>query len=493
MNNAAPKTYQVSELVREVKKILEQGFKRSVLVEGEISNFSTPSSGHWYFTLKDDQAQMRCIMFRNQNSKLAFKLEDGLQVIARCRLSIYETRGDFQSIVAHLDVAGDGALRLAFEQLFNKLQAEGLFAEERKKAIPTFPTHIGLIASETSASVRDALTVLRRRYPAAKITLMPTSTQGNQAPKKLVKALRQAQQFNAEHSEEPLEVLLVIRGGGSLEDLKAFNDERVARAIAACPIAIISGIGHEPDFTIADYVADQRAPTPSAAAELAAPQQWEWLTYFQQQQANLTRIIYRSLERRGERVQQNKKRLRDPVQYLQNYQQRMDDLSLRSKMALQAKLNHKSTVLERLNHRIRATSPAPALQALGLHLQQLKTSIHSSMGNQIKASRQQLATSIAELNVLSPLGTLNRGYALAASNGNILTQVRQAAPKQQIDIYLSDGRLNCQVIGIGTKSRLGDLNAGLKVDLTPKAQAIPDQPAPVKAGSGQQALFDAED
>ena len=491
MNNTSPKTYQVSELIREVKKILEKGFEKSVLVEGEISNFSTPSSGHWYFTLKDDRAQMRCIMFRNQNSKLSFRPERGLQVIARCRLSIYETRGDFQSVVEHLDVAGDGALQLAFEQLFNKLEVEGLFAKERKKTIPAFPAHIGLIASATSAAVRDALTVLSRRYPAAKITLVPTSTQGNKAPKELIKALQQAQQFNEDHPAGPLEVLLVIRGGGSLEDLKAFNDEQVARAIAACPIAIISGVGHEPDYTIADYVADQRAPTPSAAAELASPQQWKWLADFQEQQANLTRTIYRSLEQRGDRVRQNKMRLRDPVQYLQNCQQRIDDLSLRSKMALQAKLNYKSTDLERLSNRVRAASPMPVLQALGLHLQHLKTSIRSSVNHQIKTNRQQLATSIAGLNALSPLGTLSRGYALAISGGNILTQVRQATPRQKIDVYLSDGRLNCQVINIHAESRSDGLGAGLDVGSTlkPKTQTPPDQPAPAKTSSGQQTLF----
>jgi exodeoxyribonuclease VII large subunit len=263
--------YSVSRLNREARVLLERGFG-TLWLEAEISNFSRPSSGHWYFCLKDAAAQVRCAMFRQRNMLCAFTARDGQKVLVRARIGLYEPRGEFQLIVDHLEDAGLGALQRQFEELRARLAAEGLFATARKRPLPTLPKRIGVITSPTGAAVRDILHVLARRFPAVAVLIYPVAVQGAQAPAELVAALKTAA------ARQECDVLILARGGGSLEDLWAFNDEKLARAIVASPIPVISGVGHEVDFTIADFAADVRAPTPSAAAELVVPDAEEWLT-----------------------------------------------------------------------------------------------------------------------------------------------------------------------------------------------------------------------
>src|SRR5690606_35272474 len=263
----------VSQLNRRAKQLLETHLPL-LWVEGELSNVSQPSSGHWYFTLKDDQAQVRCAMFRNRNMLVRFKPQQGQQVLVRARVSLYEGRGDYQLIAEHMEEAGTGALQRAFEALKAKLGAEGLFDEARKRPIPTLPRHIGVITSPTGAAIRDVLTVLERRFPSIPVTVIPVAVQGKESAPQIVRALELANRCGL------FDVLLLTRGGGSLEDLWSFNEEAVARAVAASQLPVVCAVGHEVDFSIADFVADLRAPTPSAAAELMTPDGEDWLETF---------------------------------------------------------------------------------------------------------------------------------------------------------------------------------------------------------------------
>src|SRR6202522_4096960 len=287
--------YSVSRLNREVRILLERGFG-SLWLEAEISNFARPSSGHWYFSLKDAAAQVRCAMFRQRNMLCSFAARDGQKVLVRARVGLYEPRGEYQLIVDHMEDAGLGALKRQFEELSAKLSQEGLFAAERKRPLPGLPRRIGVITSPTGAAVRDILHVLARRFPAAAVLIYPVPVQGAQAAAEITAALELAGR------RAECDVLILARGGGSLEDLWAFNDERLARAIVASPIPVITGIGHEVDFTIADFAADVRAPTPSAAAELVVPDAEEWLKSLQRLGLRLRRGMRQRLDGHDERL-----------------------------------------------------------------------------------------------------------------------------------------------------------------------------------------------
>ncbi|MEW5972932.1 MAG: exodeoxyribonuclease VII large subunit, partial [Pseudomonadota bacterium] len=287
-----PSPLTVSSLVREIRALLEGNFPL-VLVEGEISNLARPGSGHLYFTLKDAGAQLRCAMFRNRASLLRFRPQDGAHVLVRARITVYEPRGDLQLVVEHIEEAGLGALQRAFEQLKHRLAAEGLFEATRKRPLPALPHRIGIITSPSGAAVRDVLHVLERRFPMIPLRVYPTSVQGAGAADEIVAALRRA------NEDGDCDVLLLVRGGGSLEDLWPFNEERVARAIAASQLPVISGVGHETDFTIADFVADARAPTPSAAASLAVPDALAVADQLRALEGRLLRRMQDGLDRRA--------------------------------------------------------------------------------------------------------------------------------------------------------------------------------------------------
>lgn len=439
--------YTVSELNRQVKTLLEQSFPQ-LWIEGELSNLSRPRSGHWYFTLKDATAQVRCAMFRSRNALVGFQPTDGQQVLVRARIGLYEPRGDYQLIVEYLEEAGDGALRRAFEALKKRLQAEGLFDAGRKRALPAAPRSIGVITSPTGAALRDILSVLRRRYSLGRVLIYGVPVQGVQAAPAIVEALGTA----ARRSE--CDVLILARGGGSLEDLWAFNEEAVARAVAACPIPVVSGVGHEIDFTIADFVADARAPTPSAAAELVSPNLFDWLARAQQ-------FEQRAIQRQRSRLQETQNQLarimarldrQHPGRRLEQAMQRLDELDARLRRSAQRHLGTAAARLEAAGNRLHASSPQRRLDALDQHLRHLDLRLRACATQTLERRQNRLQLATRTLNALSPLSTLERGYAIATLEGVVLRDAAQAAAGDQVDLRLHRGRLITRVTEGGKPS-----------------------------------------
>jgi exodeoxyribonuclease VII large subunit len=339
--------YSVSRLNKEVRLLLESGLPL-LWLEGELSNFAAPASGHWYFSLKDSTAQVRCAMWRQRNTQVRFKPKDGMAVLVRARVGLYEPRGEYQLLVEHLEEAGEGALKREFEKLKARLAAEGLFALERKRPLPAVPRRIGVVSSPTGAAIHDILRVLRARFPAAAVLLYPTAVQGAAAVPEIVRAIEAASRRNE------CDVLIVARGGGSLEDLWCFNDERVARAIAACRIPTVSGVGHEVDVTIADFVADVRAPTPSAAALATVPDKRGWLDTLRQLEQRFAGAMGRALRAQRLVVGALAQRLQisHPGAKLVQHAQRLDDLEQRMRLALRASVGARQQRLEVLSTRL---------------------------------------------------------------------------------------------------------------------------------------------
>lgn len=429
----------VSQLNRRAKQLLETHLPL-LWVEGELSNVSHPSSGHWYFTLKDDQAQVRCAMFRNRNMLVRFKPQQGQQVLLRARVSLYEGRGDYQLIAEHMEEAGAGALQRAYEELKAKLAAEGLFAEETKQAIPSLPRHIGVITSPTGAAIRDILSVLARRFPAIPVTVLPVAVQGKEAAPQIVKAIDMANRAGL------FDVLVVTRGGGSLEDLWPFNEEIVARAIYASALPIVSAVGHEVDFTIADFVADLRAPTPSAAAELITPDGEEWLETFISYEVMLEDAIARRLAHVQQKLEWLRSRLRHPGERLQQQMQRLDGLEIRFQRALRQQLERKHTQLQSLVLRQKPLQPGKRLQQLQLELAQTFKHLHNLTLQQLQNHRQHLGEAVRVLQTLSPLNTLERGYAITCDlQGKVIRHSEDVRAGEEITTRLSKGKLLCRV------------------------------------------------
>ncbi|MGR9114472.1 MAG: exodeoxyribonuclease VII large subunit [Gammaproteobacteria bacterium] len=436
------KVYTVSQLNRESKRLLNEHFP-SIQVEGEISNLSTPSSGHIYFSLKDASAQIRCAMFRNQHRRLRFTPENGLQVVAQAQVTLYEPRGDYQLVVESLEQSGDGALRRAFEDLKLKLSKQGLFDPSHKKPIPTLPACIGIITSPTGAAISDVLTVLKRRFPAIPVILYPVAVQGEQAKYDLVKALATANIL------KQCDVVILGRGGGSLEDLWAFNEEIVARAIFASDIPIITGIGHEIDFSIADFVADLRAPTPSAAAEHAVPDQREWLNRFQALELKLQQQIKRLHSQKIQTLAWLNKRLQQqhPGQKLTRNAQRLDELELRLVRAIRNRLRHARITLDNRSAKLRQQSPTTRINALSVQQQHLQRRLQSALAHKLERLNQQLLQASQTLHAVSPLATLNRGYALVSDpeTGTIIRSTDQLGKGDIILTRLAQGRFTSQI------------------------------------------------
>ena len=435
--------YSVSRLNREVRVLLERGFG-SLWLEAEISNFARPSSGHWYFSLKDAGAQVRCAMFRQRNMLCAFIAKDGQKVLVRARIGLYEPRGEYQLIVDHMEDAGLGALKRQFEELSARLSQEGLFAAERKRPLPGLPRRIGIVTSPTGAAVRDILHVLARRFRAAAVLIYPVPVQGAQAAAEIVAALETAGRRGE------CDVLILARGGGSLEDLWAFNDERLCRAIVASPIPIVTGIGHEIDFTIADFAADVRAPTPSAAAELAVPDAEEWLNSFVRVGARLQRGLRRRLDDRRERLRWLAGRLgqTSPALRLSAQAQRLDELEQCLVRALRRRLQEHRERLRWLTGRAALVSPSSRLAAQSQRLENLNLQLGRAMRQAIGSRRERLLPLIRTLNAVSPLATLERGYAIVSiEGGEILRNAADAKPGTLIDARLAQGRLRARVEG----------------------------------------------
>ncbi len=349
--------FTVSRLNKEARGMLEQGFGL-IWLEGEISNFTHHGSGHMYFSLKDDKAQVSCAMFRGQNRGLGFRPAMGMQVLVRAKVSIYEARGNYQLIVESMEEAGEGRLQREFERLRKKLLDAGLFAAESKQPLPAAPRKIGIVTSPTGAAVRDILHVLKRRFPVAQVLIYPVVVQGDAAAGQIVRALALAEAHGS------CDLLILARGGGSLEDLWAFNEEAVAQAIFKCPIPVISGVGHEIDFTIADFVADVRAPTPSAAAEIAVPDQREWLNALARYLDRLGHLAQRYLSAKREKTGWLEKRLAQahPGQLLNQRGQKLDELGLRLRRAVQDKLGRLHQRLDPLARALQAIGPQATLE-----------------------------------------------------------------------------------------------------------------------------------
>ena len=435
----------VSQLNRATSRLLSEHFL-SVLVEGELSNLSIPSSGHFYFTLKDATAQVRCAMFRTQQRRLTFKPENGRQVIIKAQVSLYEPRGDYQLIVEHIEEAGDGVLRRAFEALKQKLAEEGLFDATHKKNLPALPQCIGIITSPTGAAVHDILTVLQRRFPSVPVVIYPVAVQGDSAKQDIANAIA-----TANHLQQ-CDLLIVGRGGGSLEDLWAFNEEIVARAIFASDIPVISAVGHETDFTIADFVADLRAPTPSAAAEHATPDAQQWLSRFLQLEQLLAQRLQRKLNLQSQSLVWLNKRLQQqhPGRKLARNAQRLDELEGRLTLAVQARLHRHRAELETKTATLRQFNPQITISNYKQRLHYLNKQMLTASQQKLKACEHRLSTASLTLHAVSPLATLNRGYALTIDpvSGNIITSVDQLNPGDMVETRLAHGQFSSQVAQI---------------------------------------------
>ena len=394
----------VSQLNRQVKTLLEQGLAR-FWIEGEISNLAKPASGHLYFSLKDDSAQIRAAFFRQRQRGPTIGLKNGDQVVAFGRVSLYEARGDYQLIVEQVEPAGEGALKRQFEVLKKMLAAEGLFNEENKQELPTLPERIGVITSPSGAAIRDIISILGRRFPSIPVVVYPTAVQGDAAPGELIAALATA------INRDECDVLIMGRGGGSLEDLWAFNDEKLARAIAACPIPIVSAVGHEVDFTIADFVADVRAPTPSGAAEIVVPDREHWLRAVNSLAARFGRLGQRAVEDRAQS-------------------------------------------LDWLSRRLAQASPTAVVERSVARLANLQQRLNVSARETVSAVSHRLELAMRGLHSVSPLATLDRGYAIVedASTGKVLLKASDAAPGDDIRARLAKGELIATVTSTREKN-----------------------------------------
>lgn len=433
--------------------LLEDGLAR-VWVMGEISNLSKPASGHVYFSLKDEAAQVSCAWFRQRQRGPSLNLKNGDQMLVFGKVSLYEARGNYQMIVEQLEAAGEGELRQRFEALKKKLAAEGLFAEEIKKALPALPTRIGLVTSPSGAAVRDMVTVLRRRFPAIPVMIYPTAVQGEFAAQQIVAAIGTAVERNE------CDVLIVGRGGGSLEDMWPFNEEIVARAIADCPIPVVSAVGHEIDFTIADFVADLRAPTPSGAAELVVPDQGEWLRQLSSTSSRIAQLGRRYLEDRFQAIDWLSRRLTQSSpaasvarqrDWLKNLQQVMiatmrHDLSIRRRM------------LESAQTRLLQRSPAMGVQQSISSLNALEQRLRFAGLNSVDRLQQKLRLAARTLDSVSPLATLERGYSIVsdARSGRILTAAASVEIGATISARLATGSLEATVTRVKNGNRDDD-------------------------------------
>ncbi|MET3704743.1 exodeoxyribonuclease VII large subunit [Grimontella sp. AG753] len=413
-----------------------------VWITGEISNFTQPASGHWYFTLKDDTAQVRGAMFRNSNRRVTFRPQHGQQVLVRASVTLYDPRGDYQIIVESMQPAGEGLLQQKYEQLKAALSAEGLFDQQFKQPLPT-PAHcIGVITSKTGAALHDILHVLRRRDPSLPVVIYPTAVQGDDAPGQIVRAIELA------NARQECDVLIVGRGGGSLEDLWSFNDERVARAIFASRIPVVSAVGHETDVTIADFVADLRAPTPSAAAEIVSRNQTELLRQIQSAQQRLEMAMDFFIANRTRRFTQLNHRLQQqhPQLRLARQQTVLEKLRQRMRVALDSQLKQASQRQRRVAQRLNQQNPQPRIWRAQTRIQQLEYRLAESLRAQLSVTRERFGKAVTHLEAVSPLSTLARGYSVTtAADGKVLKQAKQVKTGDTLTTRLADGWVESEV------------------------------------------------
>ena len=435
-----PRIFSVTELNRLARQALESQIPL-LWVSGEISNLVTAASGHVYFTLKDANAAVRCVMFRSRAQVIGWRLANGDKVEANALVSLYEARGDFQLNIEALRRAGSGNLYEQFLKLKEKLAHEGLFDPAHKRPLPTFPRRIGIVTSPQAAALRDIVTTFRRRSPHVELVLYPSAVQGAGAPAELIAAIQTA---SARAPVDGCEVLLVCRGGGSLEDLWAFNDEGVARAIHACAIPVIAGIGHETDFTIADFVADLRAPTPTAAAEQAAPERDRWLLRLDDLEFTLKTGIARRLEQLGYRLEIAHRRLKHPAERLREHRACAKALGDRLRAALRHQLGEQQFQLARLGERLARRRPNPTDQSV--RLDHLQKNLHNATLTDLARRQSRLSVLAARLHSLDPSAVLSRGYSIVTdADGNILKNANTVELGSEIGVNLASGYLRARV------------------------------------------------
>lgn len=456
---AERQVYSIKELNRYIRmKLDSDSLLSDVWIRGEISNFTHHGSGHMYFTLKDESSRIKAIMFSSHNQRLPFVPKEGARVIARGNVTVYERDGQYQFYATHMQPDGIGSLYLAYEQLKSKLELEGLFAAERKRPLPRFPRSIGVITSPTGAAVRDIMITLQRRYPQAAVVLYPVLVQGKGAGPSIVKAIQSSNAMGE------ADLLIVGRGGGSLEELWAFNEEIVARAIAASTIPVISAVGHETDFTIADFVADLRAATPTAAAELAVPHAGELAAQLLQTQRRLRQSLHRRAQRERERLSslQRSPVLVNPRRYLLQHSQRLDMLQRRLTVALASRVSRARERQTVLQHRLQRFTPREGVIAARRRTESLHRELLGAMQARLQEKRSRFLSEMRHLDALSPLKVMARGYSLVYDEGeeHLIKSMNEVQIGDLVVIKLNDGQLDCQVRGMKEDAKGDDEETG---------------------------------
>lgn len=429
----------VEQLNRQIRQMIE-GQLDTLWVQGEISNFKAHTSGHYYFSLKDAKSQISAVMFRGHNSRLKFRPKDGDEVLVRGKVTVYEPRGNYQIMAEAMEPVGAGALQKAFEQLKEKLKKEGLFEASRKRPLPAHPKHIAIVTSPTGAAIRDMLNILARRNRSAQVTVVPTVVQGATAAPQIVAALKLAYRI------PDVDVIIVGRGGGSIEDMWCFNDEALARTIAESPVPIISAVGHEIDFTISDFVADLRAPTPSAAAELVSKNSEEIFQKLGSLRRFLDLSMAKQLKLARQKLNHLEVRLVDPKRKLQDLALRNDELFNRLNQAMNFFVEKRRMRIALLQESL--TSPKAVIDQKNSQLKMLQLRMNQNMKAFLNEKKDQLSQSVAVLNSMSPLKVVERGYSMAKTKGKILKKAKQVQVGEKIELTLMQGRLEAQVTQI---------------------------------------------
>lgn len=444
-----PQPMTIAELNQEIRTSIEGDFK-NVWVRGEISNFKPHSSGHFYFSLKDETSQIGAIMFRGQTTKLKFKPTNGMEVFARGKVTVYMPRGQYSLNCDSMEPVGAGALQRKFEELKAKLQAEGLFDPAKKRPLPAFPKHIGLVTSPTGAAVQDILNVLGRRFPGARVTISPAVVQGDAAPASIVKALELINRVN------DIDVLIIGRGGGSIEDMWCFNDEKVARAIAASRLPIISAVGHEIDFTISDFVADLRAPTPSAAAELVSRNAGEIAQHVSTLKKRVVQALQTQLLHFRRDVQNFTSRLVDPQRYLQDLALRADELTTRLENAVIRYFDLRRSEVELAVQKM--GTPRERIHRLHRRLESASLRMKSTFDRNRQKSWLRFREAISKLETLSPLKVLDRGYSVVKAGTKIITSYKQVKPNENVTIEFAEGKATAVIQSVEAKGMTSEFN-----------------------------------
>lgn len=432
--------YSVSQLTSSVRQTLEQKFPLT-WVEGEISNLASPASGHIYFSLKDPSSQVRCAMFKMRKRLLDFEPENGMQVLVRAKVGLYEARGDFQLIIEQMEEAGDGAMRREYEALKRRLRNDGLFEAKHKQTIPKLPRQIGIVTSPTGAAIHDMLTVLKRRFPSIPVLIYPVPVQGEVAAKRISKAIKLA------NTRKECDVLIIGRGGGSLEDLWAFNDEHLAHTIYSSKIPIVSAVGHEVDFSIADFVADVRAPTPSAAAELLSPDRNEWLQRLNSLNRRLISSMQNTLRQNSQRMDWLSQRVSSPQQRLEQSTSRIKELQHRLLGLQRNQLQQSSSQLQILQATLLRHAPAQKIKSLQQQQILLQSRLQQSVQKILQRNNERLSLLGTTLDAVSPLATLGRGYSITRNldTGELIRDAAAIKKGTRIETRLEKGRLICNV------------------------------------------------